>query len=308
MDEIVFSDCPTDGQGTPTRAIQVDRQQHGQCVYCGIAASQDHRVGCARLRCGFCEKRLANEEEAYSTKTFVAKNGQLALDEVNSRNEKEFCVCAWSQSSLWRKNLLMVTAVVVTKYSDFEKNADAARAATELFKQAISNWIEGKPARNNTKTQRLKRLTDDGDSLFYPEFNLLFDGWKTNLKQLLGSERSQEWFEQVLGNEERRYYRSFHAMAKFLSSLTCEPAFTFWLSKGGFADLNPYGFDPDGCKQEMYEKNPHYQAILDGIMDDYGYDECVAELQSYDFETDLSEMPEDDLRALEDDSDVDDED
>lgn len=280
MDEIVFTDCPTDGRGTPTRATQADRKLHGQCVYCGMLASQDHRVGCARLRCRFCEKRLPNEEEAYWTKKFVAERGQVALDEANSRNETEFCVCSWSQSSLWRKNLLMVTAAVVTKYPDFEKNADTARAARELFKLAISNWIKGKPARNNTKTQRLKHLTDHGDSLFYREFDLVFDSWKTNLRRLLGSERSKDWFEQMLANEGRRYYRDFHAMAKFLSSLTRDPEFAFWLNTGLFANLNPYGFDPDGMKQKLYNDHPEYQAILDGIIEDHGYDECLVAIKA----------------------------
>ena len=108
----------------------------------------------------------------------------------------------------------MITAAAVTKYPDFEKNADTARAARELLKLAVSNWIKRKPPQNNAKTQKLKRLTDDGDSLFYFEFNLPFDGWKTNLRQLLGSERSQEYFEQLLATEQRRYHRDFHAMAE----------------------------------------------------------------------------------------------
>lgn len=36
-------------------------------------------------------------------------------------------------------------------------------------------------------------------------------------------------------------------------------------------------------KEELYNEHPEYQAILDGMMDDYGYDECVARLASYGF-------------------------
>ena len=69
-------------------------------------------------------------------------------------------------------------------------------------------------------------------------------------------------------------------MAKFLTSLTSNPAFTFQLSTGLFADLDPYGFDPDGMKEELYKDRPEYQGILDGMMEDCGYDECVAAIRA----------------------------
>ena len=87
------------------RAIQLDRQLHGQCVFCAVSVSEDHRIGCPQIRCRYCTKRLPNEEEAYWTKTFKAEKGQEALDQVNSQGQKEFCVCSSSLSSLWRRDL-----------------------------------------------------------------------------------------------------------------------------------------------------------------------------------------------------------
>jgi hypothetical protein len=279
MDEIIFTDCPKDPQGNPKRTLQLYRQRRGQCVFCAVSASEDHRIGCPQIRCGYCKKRRPTEEEAYWKKTFLVENGQGALDQVERRKEKGFCLCSRSQSSLWRKNFLIITAAVVRRHPDFEKNAATARAATDLFKLAVSSWIKGKPT-NATERQKLKRLTDHADSLFYHEFELVLQPWKTSLRRLLGSARSSEYFEQMLATEQRRYHRRFRAMAKFLSSLTRDPSFTFWLSTGFFADLNPYGYDPGGMKEKLYNDHPEYQAILDGMMEDRGYDECAAAIKA----------------------------
>jgi hypothetical protein len=65
-----------------------------------------------------------------------------------------------------------------------------------------------------------------------------------------------------------------------------------------FIDENPYGYDPDGMKQQLYEDRPDYHAILDDLMDDYGYDECEAALDSYGLSTYTDEFYEDDDREM----------
>ena len=204
-----------------------------------------------------------------------------------------FCVCPSKERHLkgrnrgpgWLGKPLKVIAVLAVEYprlAIYAKENLAVRRDLKL----VNNWINGKRL-TDAERRRVRYLTEFGDkegqgrgigsgSFLFHNFKLVMPGWgETNLSELLDSPNIKLYFGSLLGLGKRKVPTG-RAVARLLHCLVQNPEIVFLVKTGGWLDLEPFGFDVDGMKEELYKNNIEYQAILDGMMADHGYDECAA--------------------------------
>jgi hypothetical protein len=256
--------------------------------------------------CSGCKRRPPDMKEQKWIDSIRERWGQYVLDQKFAKLVK-FCVCCREERNLkgrrqgrqrsgpgWLRKPLKVIAVLAIKYPRLvTERKDNLKARQDL--KLVTDWINGKRLKDDER-RRVRYLTEFGDkegqgkgvgsgSFLFQNFKLVISGLgETNLSELLDSPRivRDGIFGPLLGLGKRKVPTG-RAVAGFLRHLVHNPEIAVMLKTGAWLDLEPFGFDLYGKKQELYENHPEYQAVLDGIMDEYGYDECMAALQSQGF-------------------------
>jgi hypothetical protein len=256
--------------------------------------------------CSRCDRRAPDGKEQKWIDSIRERWGQSALD-AKFVNLVKFCVCFTAERRLrgrlrkgrhlrgpgWIRKPLKVTAVLAAKYPRLANDQKINLTARRDLK-LVTDWVNGKRLRDDQR-RRVRYLTECGDkegqgggvgsgSFLFQNFKLVISGWgETNLSELLDCPSLQnEMFGPLLGLGKRKLPTG-RAVARFLRYLVHNPEIVVMLKTRMWLDLEPFGFDLDGMKQELYVNHPEYQAVLDGMIDDYGFDECVGALEHHGF-------------------------
>ena len=230
-----------------------------KCERCGNRLPTDSEIG------ELCDRRKLESAECIKTRMEALERKGLA-----------FCVCP---ERLWQRKPHLVAAVLAVKYPEMNWESPMGKNRTASW---IVERLTGNP-KNKALTDKERRTLSDfrekGTEILY-QWGLEFPEVDIPLIVVLDNLLDNPLFE--MGMQEPRTPAEIE---KFLREVAENPSLLYMLLKTeitghvAWPDENPYGYDPDEMKKKLYKEHPEYQAILDGMIDDYSYEECVAAIE-----------------------------
>lgn len=223
------------------------------CIRCNQCLPTDREIG------ELCDRRKLESRESLKKKRLG------------------FCVCP---ERLWQRKPHLVAAVLAVKYPKMNWGSLTGKNRIASW---IMEWLAGnseKKALTATERRRLYEFREKGTEILY-KWGLEYSEVEIPLIVFLDNLLSNPFIE-VVG----RAPHTPAEMDEFMRAVAEDPSLLRMLLQSEITgrvlwpDKNAFGYDPDGMKEELYNDHPEYQAILDGYIDDYGYDECVSVLEN----------------------------
>jgi hypothetical protein len=241
------------------------------------------------LKCDRCDNRFPTDSEAGELCNRRKRESRERIKRGMANLERKdlpFCVCP---ERLWENKPHLVAAVLAVKYPkmNWESQARKNRNASWIIEQLAGN--SNNKALTATERRRVYEFREKGSEILY-QWGLQFPEVEVPLIAFLDNLMDNPLFDIGMLRP-----HTPAEMQKFLADVAQDPSLLIALLSAEITgcvpwpDRSPFGYDPDGMKKELYDEHPEYQAILDGIVDDFGYDECIAALANYGYSTNLDE-------------------